>query len=187
MGGDDIATLARLGVNVVTQCDVDDVRRWLVQGIAFWELGDRFAMRFRFIRLPGSLSVAQSHLHNRSPPFGHSVSAYRVGGLDNSGTLGRRGCRPNRAAGTTPPLGAGDHDARGEPCEFGRAYNVWGSRLGLGESSLGWRHSLRDLSPTHSTVQGGAMGDAKRPVSVWPFCLRCRLSFGVEVDLRVVV
>ena len=32
----------------------------------------------------------------------------------------------NRATGTTPTLRAGDHDAPGEPCEFGRACSVLG-------------------------------------------------------------
>ena len=37
----------------------------------------------------------------------------------------------NRAMGTTPMLRVGDHGARGEPCGFGRACNVWSSVLGL--------------------------------------------------------
>jgi hypothetical protein len=41
------------------------------------------------------------------------------------------------AKGAPPALRVGDHDARGEPCGLGRSCNVWGSVLGLGESSLG--------------------------------------------------
>ena len=37
----------------------------------------------------------------------------------------------NRVTGTTPTLRVGDHDARGEPCGFGRARNVWSSVIGL--------------------------------------------------------
>jgi hypothetical protein len=37
----------------------------------------------------------------------------------------------DRATGTTPTLRVGDHDARGEPCGFGRARNVWSSVIGL--------------------------------------------------------
>jgi hypothetical protein len=75
-------------------------------------------------------------------------SALRVGGRGDSGALGRHGYRARPRDGHRPAMQAGHHDACGEPCGFGRACNVWGSVGGPGESSLGRRHSLRDLSPT---------------------------------------
>jgi len=55
----------------------------------------------------------------------------RVAGLHTSGTLGGEVAAQNRAAGATPTLRVGDRGARGEPCGFARACNVWGSVLGL--------------------------------------------------------
>ncbi len=47
-------------------------------------------------------------------------------------------------------------NAGGESCGLGGACNVWGSLLGLGESSLGWRHSLRDLWPTRKALSSNS-------------------------------